>query len=122
MSDKPIAEKLQAKGTRTLAVLNAKPALDRALGIPARRAPPAKADVVVFFAANRAQLEAKLPGLLPKLGASSILWIAYPKLTSAMAGDLSRDVIREWAPSLGLDTVSQIAIDEDWSALRLKRV
>jgi hypothetical protein len=122
MSDKSIAEKLQAKGSRTLAVLNAKPALDRALGIPSRRAPPAKTDVVVFFAASRAQLEGKLPGLLAKLGAASILWVAYPKLTSALADDLSRDVIHTWAPSLGLDTVSQIAIDDDWSALRLKRV
>jgi hypothetical protein len=122
MADKSIAEKLQAKGSRTLAVLNAKPALDRALGIPSRRAPPAKADVVVFFAANRTQLEGKLLGLLPKLGASSILWVAYPKLTSALADDLSRDVIHKWAPSQGLDTVSQIAIDGDWSAMRLKRV
>jgi hypothetical protein len=122
MADKSIAEKLQVKGTRTLAVLNAKPALDRALGLPARRAPPAKTDVVVFFAARKAELEAKLPSLLPKLGAASILWVAYPKLTSALAGDLNRDGIREWAPSLGLDTVSQIAIDDDWSALRLKRV
>jgi len=115
-----IAEKLQVKGSRTLAVLNAKPAVDRAIG--AARAAPAKADVVVMFAASKATLEAKLPGLLEKLRPEAILWIAYPKLTSALAGDLSRDVIREWAPSLGLDTVSQIAIDEDWSALRLKRV
>jgi hypothetical protein len=115
-----IAAKLQVKGDRTLAVLNAKPALDRAIG--AARAAPAKADVVVFFASNKAALEAKLPGLLAKLRPESILWVAYPKLTSALAGDLSRDGIREWAPALGLDTVSQIAIDEDWSALRLKRV
>jgi hypothetical protein len=114
------AAKLQVKGERTLAVLNAKPALDRAIG--AARATPAKADVVVFFASNKVALEAKLPGLLAKLRPDAILWVAYPKLTSALAGDLSRDVIREWAPSLGLDTVSQIAIDEDWSALRLKRV
>jgi hypothetical protein len=39
-----------------------------------------------------------------------------------LAADLSRDVIRALAPGHGLDTVSQIAIDEDWSALRLKRV
>jgi Protein of unknown function (DUF3052) len=115
-----IAAKLQVKGDRTLAVLNAKPALDRAIG--AARAAPAKADVVVFFASNKAALEAKLPGLLAKLRPESILWVAYPKLTSALAGDLSRDGIREWAPALGLDTVSQIAIDEDWSALRLKPV
>jgi len=121
MADKSIAEKLQAKGTRTLAVVNAKPALDRAIGLAARRAPPAKADVVVFFAADKAALQAKLPALLPKLAPAGILWVAYPKLASALAADLNRDVIRAWAPSLGLDTVSQIAIDEDWSALRLKR-
>jgi hypothetical protein len=53
---------------------------------------------------------------------SAILWVAYPKLSSKLAGDLSRDVIHTLAPKHGLDTVSQIAIDEDWSALRLKRV
>jgi hypothetical protein len=31
-------------------------------------------------------------------------------------------VIHGLAPMHGLDTVSQIAIDDDWSALRLKRV
>jgi hypothetical protein len=113
--------KLQLKADRTLAVLNAKPALDRAIGVPERRAPPAKADVIVLFVANRAELEAKLPNLLQKLRASSILWVAYPKLTSALAADLNRDVIRGCAPLFGLDTVSQIAIDDDWSALRLKR-
>jgi hypothetical protein len=74
------------------------------------------------FCCEKAALDAKLPGLLAKLRPDAILWVAYPKLTSALAGDLSRDGIREWAPSLRLDTVSQIAIDEDWSALRLKRV
>jgi hypothetical protein len=48
--------------------------------------------------------------------------VAYPKLTSRLAADLSRDVIHAAAPGFGLDTVSQIAIDADWSALRLKRV
>jgi hypothetical protein len=48
--------------------------------------------------------------------------VAYPKLSSKLAGDLSRDIIHSLAPGYGLDTVSQIAIDEDWSALRLKRL
>jgi hypothetical protein len=121
MSEKSVAEKLQVKADRTLAVLNAKPALDRAVGAPLRRAPPAKADVVVLFATNRSELEAKLPSLIRELQSSTILWVAYPKLTSPLASDLNRDVIRDCAPSFGLDTVSQIAIDADWSALRLKR-
>jgi hypothetical protein len=53
---------------------------------------------------------------------TAILWVAYPKLTSKLAADLSRDVIHKLAPKHGLDTVSQIAIDDDWSALRLKRL
>lgn len=122
MSDKSVAEKLQVKAARTLAVLNAKPALDRAIGAAERRTPPASADVVVLSVSSLAELQAKLPGLLRKLQTSSILWVAYPKLTSPLAGDLSRDVIHDCAPSFGLDTVSQIAIDEDWSAMRLKRM
>ena len=69
------------------------------------------------------------PAISPPCAASSrqkppaaILWLAYPKLTSSLAADLSRDVIHKLAPGYGLDTVSQIAIDDDWSALRLKRV
>jgi len=31
-------------------------------------------------------------------------------------------VIHALAPKRGLDTVSQIAINDDWSALRLKRL
>jgi hypothetical protein len=53
---------------------------------------------------------------------AAILWVAYPKLTSPLAGDLSRDVVRSLVADYGLDTVSQIAIDDDRSALRLKRV
>jgi hypothetical protein len=60
--------------------------------------------------------------VLAAASASAILWIAYPKLTSDLAQDLSRDIIHDLAPSFGLDTVSQIAIDDDWSALRLKRI
>ena len=39
-----------------------------------------------------------------------------------LAVDLDRDTIRLLAPAYGLDTVSQIAIDDDWSVLRFKRV
>ena len=53
---------------------------------------------------------------------AAILWVAYPKLSSGLAADLSREVIHAVASKHGLDTVSQIAIDEDWSAMRLKRV
>jgi hypothetical protein len=122
VSDKPVAERLQVKGDRRLAVIGASAALDKIVGAAKARADVAKADVVLLFAPDRAGLDARLPDTLKKMSAAAILWVAYPKLTSKLAADLSRDVIHALAPTHGLDTVSQIAIDEDWSALRLKRV
>ncbi len=122
MSDKPRAERLQVKGDRKLAVLGATAGLDKTIGAKDRRCGLNDADVVLVFTPNRATLERELPALLKSAKDSAIIWVAYPKLTSALASDLSRDIIHKLAPSYGLDTVAQIAIDEDWSALRLKRV
>ena len=122
MSDKPVAERLQVKGERRLAVIGASAALEKAVGAAKARADLAEADVVLLFAADRARLEAKLPDVLKKTQEAAILWVAYPKLSSGLAADLSREIIHAMAPKHGLDTVSQIAIDDDWSAMRLKRV
>ena len=122
MSDKPVAERLQVKGERRLAVIGAPAGLDKAIGVKKARADAAKADVILLFVPNRAELDAQLPMVLKKALPVAIFWLAYPKLTSNLAADLSRDVIHALAPKYGLDTVSQIAIDDDWSALRLKRV
>ena len=121
MSEKPLLERLQVKRGRTLAVIDEPVAAALALGDISTE--PAKADVVLVFARDRAWLECWLTTALPALRPDALLWVAYAKLTSPRAADLNRDVIRaELAPAHGLDTVSQIAVDADWSALRLKRV
>jgi len=122
MSDKPVAERLQVKGERRLAVVGASADLEKAVGAKNVRADVPGADVVLLFVPDRAAFNRQLPAVLKKMPQTALLWVAYPKLTSSLAADLSRDVIHGLAPRHGLDTVSQIAIDDDWSALRLKRV
>lgn len=122
MSEKPVIERLQVKKDRLLAVVGAAPELDASIGASEKRADPADADVVLLFVRDHARLCAELEDTARKLSATSILWVAYPKLSSKLAGDLNRNLIRAIAPAYGLETVSQIAIDDDWSALRLKRV
>jgi hypothetical protein len=122
MSEKPVAERLQVKGERRLAVIGALAALDDKIGVDDRRCRAAEAAVVLLFAAGRAHLETVLPKTLEAASKDAIIWIGYPKLTSRLAGDLSRDLVRALAAKSGLDTVSQIAIDDDWSAMRVKRV
>lgn len=122
MSAKSVSERLQVKHGRRLAVLGASPDMNRTVGGLEARADVAKADVILLVAPDRARLQAQLPALLAKARPAAILWIAYPKLASPLAADLSRDIIHALVPDYGLDTISQIAIDDDWSALRLKRL
>jgi len=121
MSNKPVAERLQVKDGRHLAVLGASPDLNHAVGAVEARIELQQADVVLLVAPHLAALEAALPTMLAEASKTAILWVAYPKLGSSLALDLSRDIIRALVPRYYLDTVSQIAIDADWSALRLKR-
>jgi hypothetical protein len=45
-----------------------------------------------------------------------LLWISYPKRSSKVAMDLTRDVLWELMADIGLRPVTQISVDEVWSA------
>ena len=49
-----------------------------------------------------------------------LLWISYPKKSSKISTDISRDVAWEVMKEFGLRPVSQVSIDETWSALRFR--
>jgi hypothetical protein len=52
-----------------------------------------------------------------------IIWIAYPKQSSKKYKcEFNRDTGWEVIGKLGFEPVKQVAIDEDWSALRFRRV
>jgi hypothetical protein len=49
------------------------------------------------------------------------LWFAYPKLTAQLAGELKREVVWEVvSAAIEQRPVTQIAIDDTWSALRFR--
>ena len=77
---------------------------------------------MLLFTPDRATLDIAVPEVAKAARADAIIWIAYPKLTSRQARDLNRDVIHTLMPRFGLDAVSQIAVDDDWSAMRMKRI
>lgn len=56
-------------------------------------------------------------------GSDAALWFAYPKKSSKKyKSDISREAGFQVLGSVGLEPVSQVAIDDDWSALRFRRV
>jgi hypothetical protein len=78
-------------------------------------------DWILFFAADRAALEAQLARAAAALDSPGTLWIAYPKGSSKRQSDLTRDVGWDSLKDQDLMWLSLISIDADWSAFSLRR-
>jgi hypothetical protein len=127
MSEKTVAQKLGLKAGKTLAVRQPPENVVTLIGALPSGAKLATAEnkpcaLILMFAKDMAALAKGLPGCKRRLEPGGALWVAYIKGTSPKKTDINRDSIRDYVATIGLDTVSQIAVDEDWSALRLKVV
>lgn len=82
-----------------------------------------KAAFIIAFCTTQSEID-KLSTLFSKtLQSDGLLWFAYPKGTSKKYKcDFNRDTGWQILGSLGFEPVRMVAIDEDWSALRFRRV
>jgi hypothetical protein len=124
-STKPIAEKLFIKENYTVLLVNEPEGYKVKLGkLPKNVSLVTKSsdqvDLIQVFVSSKSELESQLRELKPLLRPQGLLWVTYPKGTSMVKVDINRDVIREYVEAIGFRAVAQVAIDEKWSALRLK--
>lgn len=77
------------------------------------------ADVAVMFAASREELDALLTDVMPRLTAPRAVWIGYLKGNRA---DINRDTIWARVQEFGWTLNGNIALDDEWSSVRAKRV
>lgn len=75
-------------------------------------------DVIVAFLPVRAALPGVIDRLSPLLKWNGGLWLAWPKLSGALASDIREADIRRAGLDGGLVDNKTCAIDEDWSGLR----
>ncbi len=80
------------------------------------------ADVIQAFVQSQAEVEQNIHSWNQMLKPDGIIWLTYPKLTSGIKADVNRDIIWKQIKTHGFDAVSMIAIDETWSAMRLKKI
>ena len=78
----------------------------------------AGAGVVVFFTTSRAELERRFAALKATLDPADGLWIAWPKRSAKIEGDLTFEAVQEIGLGHGLVDNKSCAIDERWQALR----
>jgi len=117
------AEKMRMAPGMSVALLHAPDAVESLLGMPgdvARVEDPAAADFLLVFASTQAEAEERLSALAPGISPKTIAWLAYPKGSKAAGHDMSRDTVWRFAETIGLRLVSNVAIDETWSALRMR--
>lgn len=124
-----VFEKLNLKSQREILVLNPPDSFEpelQALKDVAVLRDPKRAKTIQFalaFATTQAEVDALSRLLVSKAEGDALLWFAYPKGTSKRYKcEFNRDTGWNAIRSLGFDTVRQVAIDEDWSALRFRRV
>ena len=75
------------------------------------------------FVTSRSELNKLVPKLVKKIIGDAVVWFAYPKKTSkTFTSDINRDAGWEVLGEAGFEGVRQVAIDQDWSALRFRHV
>jgi len=77
-------------------------------------------DFVLIFAHYQRQILEVMPQVQQSLVEDGLLWLAYPKKSSKVESDLSRDVFWDLVTEYGYRPVTQISIDEIWSGLRFR--
>ncbi len=80
-------------------------------------------DFALIFVKEKKQIENRIETVYPKLVGDAILWFAYPKKSSKKyITEITRDQGWGVLGDYNLEPVRQVAIDEDWSALRFRKI
>ena len=124
-----VFHKLNWKAQPEIVVFNAptsfEPELARLEGVKILRDPmkPKAVEFALAFATRQAEVDRLSTILAAASRGDVLLWFAYPKGSSKRyTCEFNRDNGWQIIRGAGFDTVRQVAIDEDWSALRFRRV
>ncbi|MGC8864710.1 MAG: YdeI/OmpD-associated family protein [Bacteroidales bacterium] len=78
------------------------------------------ADFILIWAENSQQIESLFEEVKLPLKPETVFWIAYPKKGSGKNSDLHRDQGWHTLKSAGWRPVSQVSMNDVWTALRFK--
>ena len=118
MPESPLAKKMRLKPGLKAAVVNApQPYLATLMHDTEISASlKGKFDWIQIFVQNKAELEALAPKAAKVLNPQSVLWISFPKGTSKIQTDLTRDKGWESLQALDLKWITLVSVNETWSA------
>ncbi len=121
-----LSSKLKLKTGHRAALLNAPRGYRTELGknlpgVTCRANTNGTFDWIQMFAKNRAELRQLAPRAVRALGPDGILWVSFPKGTSPIQTDLTRDDGWESLRRFDLKWVTLVSVNETWSAFAVRR-
>jgi hypothetical protein len=129
MASSPVFAKLNLKGQSEIFVLDAPASfeteIERLDGANVRRelSRAARVSFVLAFVTRQSNVDAFAKRLSKLTPGDPIVWFAYPKRTSKRYKcEIDRDTGWSALGAAGFEPVRMVAIDEDWSAVRFRRV
>lgn len=125
-----LLKKLNFKDQEAIYVVNApasfQKTLDEMSEVTELRGDLTKAKDVAFalgFATKKSEVDQLADRIAKASSGDAVVWVAYPKGSSKKyACEFNRDNGWDRFGANGFEPVRQVAIDEDWSALRFRRV
>ena len=122
MPESPLAKKMKLKSGLKAAVINAPENYVDTLKHDTAMSPTlnGKFDWIQIFVKSKAELNALAPKASRALRPESMLWISFPKGTSKVQTDLTRDKGWEVLQGLDLKWITLISVNETWSAFALR--
>ncbi len=125
MVDSPLIKKLGIRPGHKLLILNEPEGyVQRLRPLPANTEIKTNADgtfdLVQLFVHNKVDIDSHAMTAVRALKPGGVLWFPYPKKSSKVKTDITRDAGWESVYILGSRPVSQVAIDDTWSALRFR--
>lgn len=126
----PILKKLNLKDQKEILVLNAPDSfksdiknLDKGIKVFESINSISKIEFGIVFVTKQIEIDESIEKIKTKLNGDVILWYCYPKASSKKYQcDFNRDKGWYAIGNAGLEPVRQVAIDEDWSGLRFRKV
>jgi hypothetical protein len=79
-----------------------------------------KFDWVQVFVKNKAEIDRLAPRVAKALKPDSVLWISFPKGSSKIQTDLTRDKGWEALSGLDLKWINLVSVNDTWSAFSLR--
>jgi hypothetical protein len=125
MSETSLVKKLGIRSGQRVLILNAPDGYVELLGelpngVELSETRMGRFDFVHLFVKDSTELDAYRPAAMDALEYDGLLWISYPKRSSKVKTDLTRDVLWELMKGTGLRPVTQVSLDAVWSAMRFR--